>query len=119
MRFDLLRVDILAVGQDDEFLHASCDEEIAARIEMAEISGVQPSVVQGLGRCIQDIPIALHDNRAADRNFAAGRTAILGRLWIEIFPSMVSNGGPTEPITTFPGGFRKAAGQVSVQAVRV
>ena len=63
------------LAEDDEFFLASGDEEIAAGIEVAEVAGVQPAVLDRFGGCVGTIPIALHDDRAADHDFARGWTA--------------------------------------------
>ena len=109
VRLDFFRIDVLAVGENDEFLAPAGDEEIAAGIEVAEVAGVQPAVFDRFGGGVGTIPVALHDDGAADQDFAQR----VGRPLQKVgdrgsSTSMVGRGGPTEPMTTCPGGLRKA-----------
>src|SRR6266852_9682498 len=70
VRLDLLGIHIFSISEDDDFLASPGDEKIAAGIEVAQITGIEPSVAKDLGRSLGAIPISLHDDRAADRNLA-------------------------------------------------
>ena len=52
--FDLFGINVFAVGEDDEFLAASGDEQIAAGIEVAEVAGIKPAVLEAPRRLRRD-----------------------------------------------------------------
>jgi len=83
--FDLLGIDIFPVGENDDFLAASADEEVAAGIEVAEISGVQPAVAEHVGAGLGPVPISFHDDGAANGNLARGRRAFFDGFGIDDF----------------------------------
>src|ERR1700731_1178523 len=82
MRFDLLRVHIFSVGEHDDFLAPSGYEEIAAGIEVSEISGMEPAVAKYFRRRFRAIPVTLHHDRAANCNLTSGRRTVLQRLCV-------------------------------------
>ena len=82
VRFDLFRIDILAVAEDDDFFLAPSQKQMALRVEIAEIASEEPSVSHDRGCCIGTIPISLHHDGAADRDFA-DRRALFLRLRVD------------------------------------
>ena len=46
MHLNLFRVDVLAGAEDDDFLLAAGDVEVAAAVQVAEVAGVQPAVAE-------------------------------------------------------------------------
>ena len=83
MRFDLFGIDVLSVAQDDDFFLATGEKEVTLRVEISEVAGQEPSIAHDCGRCVGAVPVALHHHRAAHRDFANWRTAILLRLRID------------------------------------
>ena len=60
--FDFGRVDVLASGLDQLLLRlAPGIEEVAVRVEAAEIAGVMAAVAEGVGIIIGKVPVALED----------------------------------------------------------
>ena len=70
MRLDLLGIYVLAIAENDHVLAASGDKEIAARVKVTEITGVEPSVFQDLGCSIRTVVVTLHDDGPANQDFA-------------------------------------------------
>src|SRR3546814_14559801 len=62
--FDFGREDILA-ARDHHVLHPVANEEIAARVEIARVAGMDPAVGQRCGAFLGLVPIAEHPTRAA------------------------------------------------------
>src|SRR5436189_240731 len=81
MRLNLLGINILPVAEYDHFLLAARNEQVSLRIEMAEIAREQPAIFQHGSRRVLTVPVALHHDRAANRDLAHGWTFLL-RLWI-------------------------------------
>ena len=65
---NLFRRDILTVGQDDQVLHTSVDEEESVLIDISLIPCVQPSIRQSLLRLLRHFVIPLHDTAALHLN---------------------------------------------------
>src|SRR5438445_11478989 len=81
MRLNLLGINILPVTEYNDFFLATSNEQVSLRIELAEIACEQPAIFQhGRGRLLP-VPVALHHDRAANRDLAHGWTFLL-RLWI-------------------------------------
>src|SRR2546427_1126938 len=80
MRLNLLGINILPVAEYDHLLLAARNEQISVRIEIAEISREQPAIFQHGSRRALTVPVALHHDRAANRDLAHGRAFFL-RLW--------------------------------------
>ena len=66
---DLLRHDG-AGARADHFFQPAHDGEEAVRIELADVAGMQPAVVQRGAGCGLILPVARHDIAAADQHFA-------------------------------------------------
>src|SRR5947208_11224261 len=81
MSLNLLGINILPVAEYDHLLLAARNEQISVRIEIAEISREQPAIFQHGSRRVLTVPVALHHDRAANRDLAHGWTFLL-RLWI-------------------------------------
>ena len=85
MSFNLIRINVFPIGEDNEFLTPPGDEQVPAGIEIAEVARVEPAVFKrGLGG-VGTVPIALHDDGAADQDFAHGVADFFGGLGIENF----------------------------------
>src|SRR6185437_5275110 len=67
---DEARIDLIARG-DDDILDAVDDEEIAVRIEIADIAGVEASARHRVRGLVRLVPIARHDLRPACANLPA------------------------------------------------
>src|SRR3989442_13554071 len=80
MRLNLLGINILPVAEYDHFLLAARNEQVSLRIEMAEIARAQPAIFQHGTRRVLTVPVALHHDRAANRDLAHAWTSPL-RLW--------------------------------------
>src|SRR5882724_11706420 len=80
---NLLGIYVLAVAQHDHVFLATGDKQIAARVEVAEIAGMEPAILENSGGGIRSVPIALHHNGALDGNFTDSGSAILPGLWID------------------------------------
>ena len=65
----LTRKDVEAAG-DDHVLLAVEDEHVAALVLARDVAGVQPAVLQGLGRHVRPLPVFLHHMRRAHADFA-------------------------------------------------
>ena len=109
MRFQFIRIDILPVGQYDDFFFPARDEQISFGVKPAEVSRVKPSVLDSLFRRGGIFIIPLHHHRAADQNFSGSR--FVGR---EDLTSTPGSGGPTEPTTLFSTRVTAQAPVVSV-----
>src|SRR5437879_12794871 len=81
MRLNLLVINILPVAEYDHFLLAARNEQVSLRTEMAGIAREQPAIFQPGSRRVLTVPVALHHDRAANRDLAHGWTFLLG-LWI-------------------------------------
>src|SRR5438034_10604971 len=81
MSLNLLGINILPVAEYDHLLLAARNEQISLRIEMAEIAREQPASFQHGSRRVLTGPVALHHDRAANRDLAHGWTFLL-RLWM-------------------------------------
>ena len=67
----LSRVDILTTRYN-HILESITDVEISLLIQIAHITGVEPSkLINGTGRRIRSIPVTLHDVWALDTDFAS------------------------------------------------
>jgi len=67
----LSRVDIFTT-RDNHILESITDVEISLLIQIAHITGVEPSkLINGTGRRIRSIPVTLHDVWALDTDFAS------------------------------------------------
>src|SRR6266849_49495 len=66
---DLARVDVLAAANDHVLL-AVDEEVVAVLVDVADVSGVQPSAAKCLGSCLRIAEIAQHDVRAAEADLA-------------------------------------------------
>ena len=83
---DFFGVNVFAGAEDDNFLLPAGDEEIAARVAVAEIARVQPAIANDLGGCFGTVVIALHDDGPANGDLADHVTgAILGRFGVDDF----------------------------------
>ena len=74
VRLDLVRVDVLAGGQDDELLAPPGDVHAPFRIEESEISGVQPTLAHGRGVHVVSVVVTRHHDRPADQDLAVPPT---------------------------------------------
>jgi len=66
MRFNLFRVNIFSIRKDDYVFLAAGDEQVCVRVEVTQIAGVKPAVLQYLGSRFRTVPVTLHDDRTAD-----------------------------------------------------
>ena len=63
---EVRRADVLAAGGDDQLLLAVDDREVAVLVDLADVAGVEPAVVvEGLGRLLRVVEVALEDVAAA------------------------------------------------------
>src|SRR5262245_13028756 len=67
--FDLNAIDVLAAAIDHIFLSID-DVDQTLLVDSGHIAGVEPSVDEGIGRRFGFIPVALHDIRSANEQFA-------------------------------------------------
>src|SRR4051812_32325212 len=65
-------MNVLAGAEDDHFLLASGDEEVALGVEVAEVAGAQPSVFDDFSGSVGPVPITLHDNGPAQPDLSDG-----------------------------------------------
>src|SRR6185312_3813680 len=65
--FDFGGIDILAAG-DDQIRAAIEDVKIAVCVEIAQISGTEPAILQCLSRCVRPIGVTWRDCRALQVN---------------------------------------------------
>ena len=63
------RIDVVA-GADDEVLDAVDEEQEAVFVEIADVAGVDPTALEGLGRRLGAIPVARHGLRSGDADLA-------------------------------------------------
>ena len=77
---DLFRIDVLAVAEDDDLFGASGDEQVSVDVEVTQISGVEPAILQNFCGCIGPVPVTFHHNGPAHKDFTALRRVIVGRL---------------------------------------
>ena len=70
MSFDLFRVNVLAVRQNDNVLTSACDRQVAVGIDKTQVAGVEPSVAYDFGGLHVGAIIALHQQRTANPDFA-------------------------------------------------
>src|SRR5712692_3060907 len=68
-----LRRDVLAHRGFEERLLAVCDEEEAVAIDDADVTRVQPTILEDLGRGLRLVVVAEHVARALDENLAVVR----------------------------------------------
>ncbi len=66
---DLLRVDVLTTA-DDHVLDPVDEDEVAVGVEVADVAGVQPAILEGAGRLFGLVEVAAHDVGAADDHLA-------------------------------------------------
>src|SRR5215210_4318047 len=62
--------DVLAARRDDDVLLAAGDREVAVLVELAEVAGVQPAVLERLARGLLVLVVALEDVRPPDQDLA-------------------------------------------------
>lgn len=99
--FDVIGIDVLAVGSDDHFFAASDDGELPALVEATEVSGVKPSVgVEHARGGFGIIRVAGHHVGAAREDFTDALT--IGLL---ILSSTPGSALPTLPACTPGPGF--------------
>ena len=67
---DPLRRDIVALVENDQILLAVGDDDPALGVEMADVAGVQPAVVEHPRGFLRVTPIAVHDVLALDHDLA-------------------------------------------------
>jgi hypothetical protein len=68
---DILGIDLEAVGQRDHVLLPAVQPQETVRVELAEVSGVEPALlVDGGARGLLVLPIALEDVRSARDDLA-------------------------------------------------
>ena len=127
VRLDLFGIHIFSVGEHNHFLAPPGDEKIAAGIEIAEVAGVEPAVAKHLRRGLRAIPVSLHHDGAANRNFARWRRAVLHRFRVHNSCFDTGQRWSDRAKYNFPrgieecaaAGFRKAVGVENVDAKRV
>ena len=80
--FDVVRADVLAIGEDDDvLLQTAFYIEIAVLVQMAFVAGMEPAVGINLpGGCFGVFVIAEHDIFALDKDLAGRGDAGLKRL---------------------------------------
>src|SRR6185295_12060237 len=66
---DLGGIDVLA-ARDDQFSLARGDEEISVVVEMPDIAGPVPAVLEGFARALRRVPVSGHHVRTAHENLA-------------------------------------------------
>ena len=71
---------VLAGRVDHQLLLAVDDADVALAVDGGDVAGVQPAVgVDGLGRLLRVVAVALHHQRPAHEQFAVVGDAQLGR----------------------------------------
>src|SRR5437879_12477769 len=96
MSLNLLGINILPVTEYNDFFLATSDEQVSLRIEIAEIACEQPAIFQHGSRRVLKVPVALHHDRAANRDRAHGSTYLL-RLSINVLRLNPGNVRPYRP----------------------
>src|SRR6516165_4650009 len=66
---DLRRVDVLAAG-DDHVLQTILDVEITLFVDLADIAGAEPTVVESVARGIRAVPVFLEEEVGLDHDLA-------------------------------------------------
>ncbi len=69
-RFHFFRIDVLPRREHDDLLLPPRDVEAPARIEVPEVTGVEPAVPQGRSRSVRPVVIAGHHDRPLDQDLA-------------------------------------------------
>src|SRR3546814_12540226 len=95
--FDFGREDILA-ARDHHVLHPVANEEIAARVEIARVAGMDPAVGQRCGAFLGLVPIAEHRTRAAYPDLA-GRAGCHGLAALVDAATLDAIGGADRRLT--------------------
>ena len=72
-RFDRLRRDLLPAGGDEQILLSIGNRQVAFRIDVPDVAGVEPSVLQHIGGRLRLVEVAAHDVRAAGQDLAVVR----------------------------------------------
>ena len=67
---EVRRREVLAARRDDDVLLAAGDLEVAVLVELAEVAGVQPAVLDRAERRVVVLVVALEDVRAPDQDLA-------------------------------------------------
>jgi hypothetical protein len=67
--FDVSRIDV-EPPSDNDLARTVAQEQIAALVEDAEVTGVQPAVDDGFGRLVRHRQLAGHDQVASHDHFA-------------------------------------------------
>ena len=62
---DRLRRDVLAIEGDDDVLKPIGDDEEAVVVDVPDVAGVQPTVLDRRSRLLRGLPVPLHDVRSA------------------------------------------------------
>ena len=65
VRFDLFRIHILTVAEDNHLFLAPGEKKIAVSIEVAQVAGQEPSVAHHCCRSIGAVPVSLHHHGSA------------------------------------------------------
>src|SRR6516225_4025880 len=66
---DLRRIDVLAAG-NDHVLQAILDVEITFVVDLADVAGAKPAVIEGFARGIRAVPIFLEQEVGLDNDLA-------------------------------------------------
>jgi hypothetical protein len=77
---DLVGIDVLAVGVDDDVLAAPDDVEVALFVEAAEVAGVEPAIADGVRGGLFVLPVPRHHVLAAGDDLADARVVGVGDL---------------------------------------
>src|SRR6266567_1400267 len=85
MGLDFFGIDILAIGENDHVLLAPGDEQISALVDVTEVAGVQPAILEHFGCGVRTIPVALHHDRSANNDLATRGRAIIWSLRLDDF----------------------------------
>ena len=95
----LAGIDIEPAG-DDHVLFAVHDIDVAVFVRLADIAGVEPAVLELVCGFLRIVPVALHDGRALDDDFAGlARLDVLSPFSISTRRTSFSmSGTPMEPV---------------------
>ena len=83
MCFDLFRINILAIAEDDDFFHSPGNKQIFPRVEISDVASVQPAIFQHGGSRVRPVPITFHYDGTANRNLADRLDIFSGWLRID------------------------------------
>ena len=97
---DFARIDVLAAA-DDHVLLAVDEEEVAVRVDVADVSRVEPPAAEGFRGRVRVPEVADHDVRPAEADFATLAGSHLVAFVVEDSDLLAAEGSPDR--TDLPG----------------